>query len=256
MDLLLISSKFPIGVATIYSPFLRLVCKFVLIFIIFSCTPRIVSNEDILTKDNNQPIQKRIKQIVISEETPIINQISEQQKTEQKILNEIEVILPIDGNKIITNNFINSLELSMYKKNISNLSLNINTYSTNNQLQEIIKEKIEPGKIFIGPLTSSDTEKIIDCFITGNIPIYRGAKDIGRFFDERGILTWTTLDELKSILDNLSVNTYKAMLPYVKNNLEIAKNYINPDDKLYDLIKKCVKNKNYDTIEDFIYEGL
>lgn len=75
------------------------------------------------------------------------------------------------------------------------------------------------------------TEKIMDCFLTGNIPIYRGASKIGDFFDKRGILEFNTLEELEFILKNkVNKKTYKKMLPYAKKNLEIAKQYMYIDD--------------------------
>jgi hypothetical protein len=98
------------------------------------------------------------------------------------------------------------------------------------------------------------TEKIIDCFITKNIPIYRGAKNIGEFFDERGIIQWTDINELNDILDSISPKKYSEMLPYIEKNYYIAKGYINPDDIFYELINKCVNSNNYDTIGDFRYE--
>tara|TARA_R110000824_G_scaffold305655_3_gene493469 strand:+ start:1128 stop:2039 length:912 start_codon:yes stop_codon:yes gene_type:complete len=95
------------------------------------------------------------------------------------------------------------------------------------------------------------TEKIIDCFITKNVPIYRGAQSIGDFFDEGGIIQWDTLDELNDIIETLSPEKYSKMLPHITENYHIAKKYINPDDILYDLICKCLHNKNYDTSIDF-----
>ena len=98
------------------------------------------------------------------------------------------------------------------------------------------------------------TEKIIDCFITKNVPIYRGAKNIGDFFDERGIIQWTNIDELEDILSGLSHKKYKEMLPYIKENYYIAKGYVNPDDVFYDLINKCTNEKGYDTTKIFKYK--
>ena len=95
------------------------------------------------------------------------------------------------------------------------------------------------------------TEKIIDCFITKNVPIYRGAQSIGDFFDERGIIQWSTLDELNDVIETLSPEKYFKMLPYITENYHIAKKYISPDDVLYDLICKCLHDKNYDTFIDF-----
>jgi len=75
------------------------------------------------------------------------------------------------------------------------------------------------------------TEKIMDCFLTGNIPIYRGASEIGDFFDKRGIIEFNTVDELHYILKNkINEETYMSMLPYMKRNLELTKQYMYIDD--------------------------
>lgn len=62
------------------------------------------------------------------------------------------------------------------------------------------------------------TEKLIDCFLTETIPIYWGCPSIGEIFDLRGIITFKTLPELESIIDNLSQEQYQDLLPYVQEN--------------------------------------
>jgi hypothetical protein len=48
------------------------------------------------------------------------------------------------------------------------------------------------------------SEKLIDSFMTGTIPIYWGCPSIGDFFDTNGMLIFDTLDELQSIMNNLN----------------------------------------------------
>jgi hypothetical protein len=97
------------------------------------------------------------------------------------------------------------------------------------------------------------TEKIIDCFITGNIPIYRGCNNIGDFFDKRGIITFNKIDELEDILNNISFSMYMDMLPYVKTNFELAKRYIDPDNLIRDFLVAIKKDISYNTREYFKY---
>lgn len=52
------------------------------------------------------------------------------------------------------------------------------------------------------------TEKIIDCFLTGTIPVYCGCPSIGKFFNCNGILEFSNLEDLEPILDNLSEDLY------------------------------------------------
>ena len=76
------------------------------------------------------------------------------------ILSTIELIMPLDSNKNITENLINSFELSIYKKNIENIKININRYSNLSQLEVLLKTKNKPGKIFIGTLNSEATKVV------------------------------------------------------------------------------------------------
>ena len=69
------------------------------------------------------------------------------------------------------------------------------------------------------------TEKIIDCFLSGVVPIYYGCPSIGDFFNTRGMLMFDTQDECLDILQTLSSDTYNTMLPYIKENYETAQKY-------------------------------
>jgi hypothetical protein len=70
------------------------------------------------------------------------------------------------------------------------------------------------------------TEKLLDCFATGTIPVYLGAPDIGDFFNKDGIID---LSEEFYISEEL----YYSKMDAVKENLE--------------------KTKQYNVLEDFLY---
>jgi len=80
------------------------------------------------------------------------------------------------------------------------------------------------------------TEKLIDCFATGTIPIYWGCPSIGEFFDPNGIIEFDTLDELGFILKNLNHADYRGRLPSIYNNLIKAREYMIVEDWIY---KNC-----------------
>lgn len=67
------------------------------------------------------------------------------------------------------------------------------------------------------------TEKLIDCFLTDTVPIYWGCGAINRWFDPRGILCFETLDQLLAILDTLNWDGYARMLPFVRQNRDVAR---------------------------------
>lgn len=62
------------------------------------------------------------------------------------------------------------------------------------------------------------TEKLIDCLLAGTIPIYWGCPSIARFFDPAGILSFSTLRELASLLESLTFERYCELRPYVEKN--------------------------------------
>lgn len=67
------------------------------------------------------------------------------------------------------------------------------------------------------------TEKIIDCFNTGTIPIYYGDPEIGKVFNKNGIITLTDSFDISSLTPEL----YYSKMDAIKENFEIAKNYAN-----------------------------
>jgi hypothetical protein len=59
------------------------------------------------------------------------------------------------------------------------------------------------------------TEKILDAFATGTIPIYKGTKNVVNHFNAGGILF---LDDIN--IDDLTEDLYYSKLEYVKENFE------------------------------------
>jgi hypothetical protein len=50
------------------------------------------------------------------------------------------------------------------------------------------------------------TEKLVDCFRTKTIPIYKGCPNIKDFYNKKGIITFDTMEELSTILNNINQN--------------------------------------------------
>lgn len=84
------------------------------------------------------------------------------------------------------------------------------------------------------------TEKLIDCLQTGAIPIYWGCPSIERFFRKEGFIFFDDISELISILDNLNTGIYTDMLPYVKENFEISKQFLSPEEKIFKYIENDI----------------
>jgi len=71
------------------------------------------------------------------------------------------------------------------------------------------------------------TEKLIDCFLTGTVPIYYGCPSIGNFFNINGIIIIDSLDDLIAILPSLTMELYDNMKPYIEENYNTAQQYKN-----------------------------
>ena len=74
------------------------------------------------------------------------------------------------------------------------------------------------------------TEKILDCFACGTIPIYYGSRDIGNYFNPDGIIILT---------DDFDPLTLTPEL------------YLSKEDAIIDNFERAIK---YDVIEDLIWE--
>jgi hypothetical protein len=81
------------------------------------------------------------------------------------------------------------------------------------------------------------TEKIVDCFMCGTIPIYWGANNISDYFDSGGVLSFETIDELRSILKKISTQDFTLRSDAINNNRKIAQDICKVDDKIISILK-------------------
>ena len=87
------------------------------------------------------------------------------------------------------------------------------------------------------------TEKLLNCFAVGTIPIYLGCRNINKFFNMDGIIS------LNDILPKMSYeNLDNELLEYIKtldeNSYEVRK------DAIQDNFKRCLQ---YEITEDYMY---
>jgi hypothetical protein len=78
------------------------------------------------------------------------------------------------------------------------------------------------------------TEKVIDCFITGTIPIYWGCPSMSNFFNPDGVLDFSDIKDLGNVLKSLTPELYDRKRLAISENYELAKRYLVADDILYD----------------------
>jgi hypothetical protein len=98
-----------------------------------------------------------------------------------------------------------------------------------NQKEEGLKDYMFSVCIENMTYDSYFTEKILDCFATGTIPIYKGTRKILDYYDGNGIIF---LEDLKD-LSELTTELYLSKLDSVNRNFKSLEEYILIDDFIY-----------------------
>ncbi|MEM9771944.1 MAG: hypothetical protein AAF889_10185 [Cyanobacteria bacterium P01_D01_bin.73] len=106
--------------------------------------------------------------------------------------------------------------------------------------------------------TNYFTEKIIDCFLTYTIPLYWGAPNIGDYFDLDGILTFSSVEELIEIANQLTVQDYWARLEAIAKNYQTALEYVGLNRRLHSAIsdafyRSCPRQETVDLASEYIF---
>lgn len=83
-------------------------------------------------------------------------------------------------------------------------------------------------------INSYFSEKLLDCFFTGTIPIYWGFPKVIEFFDERGIIIFNNINQLEDIIKRISKEDYESKLNALENNFKKAFNYIDLEKSLWE----------------------
>lgn len=104
------------------------------------------------------------------------------------------------------------------------------------------------------------TEKINNCFATGTIPIYYGARHIEKIYNPEGTIAFSSISELLDIVKSLNGEAYYKRIQAVKENYEICKQFISIEDYIYDhyfktndIVNSELKNNNLlNTFFDFM----
>lgn len=77
------------------------------------------------------------------------------------------------------------------------------------------------------------TEKLLDCFALGTVPIYWGCKNIEDFFDVGGILRFETMEELDDIVSSLDAALYGKFQQGIIQNFNLFRQYELTEDWIY-----------------------
>ena len=154
--------------------------------------------------------------------------------TKFKIYNKTKLVSFITSNKNLCSGHKLRLDCKDY---IQKQNLNVDIFGRG---INPIKAKVDGLKDYYYSIAMENdklpyyfTEKIIDCFLTGTIPIYYGCNNIDKFFNPKGILTFNTTEELVNIINNLTVDFYQKNKNAIEENFEIAQSLWMNNDRFF-----------------------
>ena len=87
------------------------------------------------------------------------------------------------------------------------------------------------------------TEKLIDPLLFKTVPIYWGAPDIANYFDKNGLLIFTTIHELKEILEKIECDSIFVSEKTILSNQAIALSLMSKELNIQNAITKFMTKK-------------
>ena len=91
--------------------------------------------------------------------------------------------------------------------------------------------------------TDTFTEKLIDCLITGTIPIYYGPLHIDKIFNLDGFLIINTIEDYENITKNANEDYYNSKTKVIEENFKLSLKYTNTEDLIYNTYYDIIFNK-------------
>ncbi len=189
-----------------------------------SCAP--VNN---IAKDKNDKTNTAVSGEILLESNTEQENIKLEKKPslvipKASLRKNITIILSKKDKPEIVNQFINIIELAVYQKKIQNISFSIKLYENKKELNDFLTNQDLAGKIFIGPLNSSDSETLYQFCSKGTVffsfssttALAKNCVFLINFFPE---------NELKTIF-NFFPNDSKVALLYPENEYGFGINSI------------------------------
>jgi hypothetical protein len=153
---------------------------------------------------------------------------------DQKIYEKSEMISMIASGKAMTPN--HQMRHSVIQKCLSQLTVRGRGYVPVDYKLDVLKDFRFHVVIENGNQMGWFTEKLMDCFMTGTIPIYLGDPLIRETFHEEGMIICYNEQQIIDAINLVTPEMYEERLEHIKNNYEIAKKYLIAEDYIYENI--------------------
>lgn len=92
------------------------------------------------------------------------------------------------------------------------------------------------------------TEKIIDCFRSYTVPIYFGAGHIGKYFNTDGMILPSTVDDMITKINRLSISDYWSRIRAIDDNYQRSGNYCDLLGRLGQYVEEGHRLKKLQTV--------
>ena len=148
--------------------------------------------------------------------------------SDPQIYNKSKNLSMITSNKVITQ--AQKFRTKFAKHNESKLDLFGRGFCEIDKKEEALEDYMFSICIENGIYKTYYTEKILDCFACGTIPVYLGTPDIGEHFNADGIVTLNASTNLKSLTEDF----YYSKMESIKENLEKVKKHYTVEDYIYE----------------------
>ena len=207
------SSKLPIGVATIERPLIILLIIYIFIFII-SCTPVNLSKKVPQTTEENTISDKtvNIKNTIKLDEKKYNNKDKIDQSIDDIVLDKtIVVLFSKDDDPKTTKQFLNTFELGIHNIGANYINLQIEYFESEQNLKNIIKNNLSPGRIFFGPIQTKYV-KILNNYCGNKVMFFSFSSQSSLAKDCIYLLNFFPKNELSQLLLSLSDGDKVALL--------------------------------------------
>lgn len=88
------------------------------------------------------------------------------------------------------------------------------------------------------------SEKLVDCFVAKTIPLYWGAPDIGKHFNEDGVISFNNGENLMAHLKALTPSFYESRVRIVHQNFNTAMKSVHQWDLIDKYITEAIEKKH------------
>ena len=207
------SSKLPIGVATIERPLNILFILYLFIFII-SCTPVNLSKQ-VPKKTKENTISEKI--VTTKNKSEAIEIKEDKQDIEDNLLDNvildktIVALFATDDDIKTTKQFLNTFELGIYNLGVKNINLVVEFFESEEDLKNIIETNLSSGRLFLGPIQSKYT-KILNTYCNSNVIFFSFSSQSSLAKDCIYLLNFFPKNELAQLFLYLNEDAKVALL--------------------------------------------